>query len=326
MGRLRGSFVARTAVGLISFTVAAAAAEPSMRDESVRVRLSRGAQNHLLLAGSVNGHAATFLIDTGADISFLRADRSKEFGVRPVLPSGRSSGGRFEFGQVDDVRAGSVRLGTGTFALYHPAQFRGHVPGSSGKPADGVLGLDILRRQNAVVHCRPREIVFHANRAEAAKLVGAARAGGFTQIPMTATRRGHPTVPCTINGRKGRLLVDTGAFVTGLDDDAARSLGLDRRPSRLTTRGFDGRVRSLELAPVEDMRIGGLRIAPQPLAVIDLFPKKRRLRAISGLGRIEYYAALQVPREGPIFGLLGNELLDQRHAIIDLATMSLFLK
>jgi predicted aspartyl protease len=326
-----GSFIAPRAIWLclacfLSLSGNEATAQQIELAGYERVQMSRGPQNHLLLPAAVNGRPATFLLDTGADVSFLRADRADEFGVRSLGREARSSGRLFALGAVDDLRIGNLRVGSSNFALYRASQLRGHIPGREGKPADGVIGLDILRRQRAVINCRTRHAFFKADAVSHSTLAAATRAMGLTRIPMTANRRGYLTVPCSIRGRKGRLVVDTGAFVTGLDDDAARSLNLVRRPSRLTARGFDGRVRALELAQVDDMRIGGIPIAPQQLAVIDIFGKRRERRAYTGLGRIEYYAPLNVPREGPIYGLLGNELLDQRHVIIDLDSMSLFLK
>lgn len=57
---------------------------------------------------------------------------------------------------------------------------------------------------------------------------------------------------------------------------------------------------------------------------MDLDGKKKQLRTYTGINRIEYYA----PRSSAerIIGVLGNELLDQRRAIIDLDSKSLFLK
>ena len=97
-------------------------------------------------------------------------------------------------------------------------------------------------------------------------------------------------------------------------------------PSRLTARGLDGNVRPIELAQVRGMRIGDVPIAPQTFAVIDLFDTRKPVRAFTGINHIEEYAQKDFAAGDRIFGLLGNELLDQRQAIIDLGSMSLFLK
>ncbi len=202
----------------------------------------------------------------------------------------------------------------------------GGVPGQLGKAADGLLGLDLLRRFGAVINCRTREVFFKTDPSARLGLATTTRAMGFAQIPIMKEARGNLTVPCTMRGRAGRLVLDTGSFVTALDDHAVRSVNLATRPSPLTARGLDGRIRTIELADMDDLKIGALRIAPQPLAVMDLFGKNKPRRTFTGINRIEYYAQRHEPPGERLLGLLGNELLDQRHAIIDLGSMSLFLK
>ncbi|MDQ3120367.1 MAG: aspartyl protease family protein [Verrucomicrobiota bacterium] len=288
--------------------------------------LARGPQNHLLLQARANGQPITFLLDTGADLSFLRADRARQFGVRLLGREGRSSGHSFPLGAVPDLEAGGVPLGESAFALYEIAQVGAAVPGQIGKEADGLLGLDLLRRLEAVIDCRAKRILFKTDPAARLGLENTTRAMGFTRIPIVEERRGYLTVPCVLRGRAGRLVLDTGSFVTALDDQAVRAVHLTTRPSPLTARGLEGRVRPIGLTNVDDLKIGGLRIAPQPLAVMDLFGKNKPRRAYTGINRIELYSAARGPSGERLFGLLGNELLDQRRAIIDLGSMSLFLK
>ena len=149
---------------------------------------------------------------------------------------------------------------------------------------------------------------------------------GFRKVPLLLYQRDFLTVPCRLGGRLGRLILDTGAFVTTLADDAVREFRIQSAPSRLTARTADGVVRPIDLAEVKDLRIGDIAIAPQTFAVIDLFNSRKQVRAFTGINRREYYPQKEYSPGDRIFGLLGNELLDQRQAIIDLASMTLFLK
>lgn len=287
-----------------------------------RVQLTRGPQNHLVLRATVNGQPATFLVDTGTSISFVRSDRARTFGVRVGGEQTRRAGRMFSVGVISGLVAGGTPLGEMPVALTEGREFRGTLSG--GAAADGVIGLDLLRRQKAVINCRTRQIFFKTDPSARLNLVEITRALGFTRISLDESQRGDLTVACAIRGRTGKLVVDTGAFVTSFDDNVARSLGLVGQPSKLTARGFDGRVRPLELARIDGLRIGWVSIAPQPFAVIDLFGKKKEARTYTGMGRIEYYP--QRARDKQLFGVLGNELLDQRRAIIDLDSMTLYLK
>ena len=288
------------------------------------VPLTRGSQNHLLAPGDVNGRAATFMVDTGAETSFLQADRAQSFGVRPTGTEARTGRRSFPVAAADNLRLGGMSLGATTFSLYRAAQLGGPVPGQRGRAADGMIGRDLLRRYKAIINCRSRQLFLKADAGARLDLASITRAEGFTAIPMEATARGL-TVPCSIAGRGGRLVVDTGAFLTGFDDDAARLLGLAGEPSAAKARSFEGRVRALQLVQVDDLRVGGVRIPPQKFVVMDLFTRKP-LRTYSGIGRIEFYSPRSAARGDRIYGLLGSELLDLHRAIIDLDSMTLFMK
>ena len=288
----------------------------------VGVQMARGPQNHLVLQARVNAQPATFLVDTGADITFIRADRAQEFGAGRTGEEARRRGTSFALAAVQELSIGSVRVAGTTVALSDASQFRGTAPG--GQSADGVIGMDLLRRHSAVINCRTRQLFLKTDPARRLDLSAITRGLGFLKISLDRTRRGALAVPCTLRARPGRMLVDTGAFVTGFDDDVLRARGFTTRPSTLTTRGLDGQIRPVELAQIDDLKIAGIPIAPQTFAVIDLYGKQKGLRTYTGLGRVELYAT-RAPAE-QIVGVLGNDLLDQRRAIIDVGNMSLYLK
>ena len=289
------------------------------------VPLTRGSQNHLLASGAINGRPATLLIDTGAEVSFLQAERAQSFRVTPTGTEVPVGSRRFPLATAGDLRLGAVSLGPATFSLYRAAQLGGPVPARGGESADGIIGRDVLRRHRAVINCRARQLHLARDPSQRFDVAATARAQGFTAIPIEETRRGL-TVPCSVAGRPGRLLLDTGAFLTGFDDDAARLLGLSGEPSAARARNFEGRIRPLQLVQVNDFRIGSIVIPPQKFVVGDLFTRRKPLRTYTGMNRIEFYAPRQNARGDRIYGLLGNELLDIHQAIIDLGTMTLFMK
>jgi predicted aspartyl protease len=309
---------------LLGSILGLAAAEPARGARGsgyAQVQMTRGPQNHLLVPVQVNGHSAIFLLDTAA-VSFIRADRARSFGISPQGSEIRARGRSFPLGTVNELTIGSTAIGATTVALADASQFRGTAPGR--RAVDGILGLDVLRRHKAVINCHTGQLFLATTRGARLDLSGTTAALGFTKIPLDRTRRGGITAPCLVHGRRGKLLVDTGAFVTGFDDDGLRGRGIAMRASALTTRGIEGDVRPVQLADISDLRIGGIRIAPQTFAVIDLYGKKKPVRTVTGIGQVEYYRPF--PAEQRIIGVLGNELLDQHRAIIDFSTETLFMK
>jgi len=292
------------------------------------VHLERGERNHLLVPVQVNGHAATFLLDTGVEISFLQQDRAAAFGV---TQSGNNlfAGGRYyPAGAINELRVGSHSLGSVQLGLFNPAQFRGPVPGKGKKAADGILGLDLLRKFGAVVNCRTQELFFHSANGPAVDLAATTRALGFTRIPIQPTGRGLLSVPVTIGNQGGALVIDTGAFITVFNEAAVRSLQVQAAPSKLKARTAGGRLSNLELARIENFRIGGVPIEPQHFATMKLFGDRKDLRTYTPgiVNQIQVYDEKSMRARLEIWGLLGAELLYLHSAIIDLENMMLYLK
>ena len=321
----KGRFI--TAAALLLLNVAAtrpASAHGLQFPGYTGVQMTRGPQNHLLVQAQVNGRPASFLVDTGANLSFFRVDRAAAFGVTPSGAQKFRQGRAFPLASIRELAIGSIAFGTIEVALADSSQFRGTSSGAE-RSVDGVIGLDLLGRRRALINCHTRQLFLRTDSNRGINLGPVTASLGFKRIPLGETREGGLTVPISLCGRRAQLIVDTGAFVTGFDDDALRAFNLATKPSNLTTRGFDGKIRPVQLARIEDLRIGNVPIAPQTFAVMDLYGKKKQQRAYTGINRIEYYAP-RSPAAERIVGVLGNELLDQRRVIIDLDSKSLFLK
>ncbi len=102
--------------------------------------------------------------------------------------------------------------------------------------------------------------------------------------------------------KTSRLLVDTGATLTLLDEGQVAGLGLNVNSMRSRTAGFKGRTADLSFASLPSLQLGSHRIGKTDVGVTSLNAFNRPL--------IEAHQA-------PLLGILGMDLLIREGAIID---------
>ena len=173
---------------------------------------------------------------------------------------------------------------------------------------DGVLGLDILFRHNALINCRTKLVFFKVDQARRINLGSVAASEKFTRVPIQREETGALTVPCSIRGQPTRLLVDTGAFITILHEGFVRSLGLAAGPTRISAQFAGGGFKKISAAKIADLHIGAFKV-----------PREK-----FGVAPLPQFALQQ--GSSKIAGILGMDTLYICHAIIDLDGMNLFLK
>ena len=280
------------------------------------VPLHYGPLNEMLMSVSINGHSADLIVDTGAKWTNLDSNAAESFGVAPSRHGLRYfgfttiNGQVFPLGFVRTFSAGPMNFG-GTLVALFTAGNRNTVSSrtSSGNvQVEGVLGRDILVRHKAVINSRTKLVFFKVEPSAQLRLASFAFSQHFTRVPMQQEANGAFTVPCSINGRRSSLLVDTGAFVTTLNASTMKAVGVTLQPTQAKARFTTGLLRPISVGQMNDLTIGEFKVPPMKLAA----------------------AALPnfVLRQGgtPIDGILGLELLVICHGIIDLDSSSLFLK
>lgn len=239
------------------------------------------------------GKKANFALDLGAGTTLL---------ARSALPQGTpiepSTIARYQGGTRSDERytaggaTGSIGglAGRATLAslCLGSAELRDAevdvietLPALGGKPVDGILGLDLLRRAGRIrIDCRAGRLVLGGERL--------AHADGSARCLELAS---HLFVP----GRAGKLawhwLVDSGAPRTILDTQALEAAGLALAGEGGSAGGLDGARRALrELAPCS------------PSVGTREFREARPLAS-----ELEVFAPFRTRGLG--IGLLGNDLL-----------------
>ena len=279
-----------------------------------------GPMNKMIMSVRINGQPATLLVDTGSNQLILDAEAADLFGIRPsqraqALPRQTFQAFRYirhtqingellPVGFVQNVSAGGMNFGSSLVTLRSSTHSTsrtsvGHV--------DGMLGLDILLRHKALINCRTKLVFFKVDQRRRINLGSAAASEKFRRVPIQREENGALTVPCSIGGQSTRLLVDTGAFVTILHEHFVKSLGLAVEPTRISAQ-FARATKRISAAKIHDLKIGAFKVHPEKFGVTPL----------------PQFALQQ--GSSKIAGILGMDTLYGCHAIIDLDSMSLFLK
>jgi predicted aspartyl protease len=273
------------------------------------VRVHYGPMNQMIISVRINGHPANLLVDTGSNEIILDTDAAATFGIGPSPRGVRYVGYTEINGQLlpvafmQSLTAGSMNFGS------NPVVLRDSPRSGTGKAhVDGVLGLQPLFRHKAVINCRTRLVFFKSDQSRHMNLSAVASSEKFRIVPMHREASGALTVQCSIHGQSGRLLVDTGAFVTTFPDTFFKSLGISSEPTGISARFPTGTTQRISAAQINDLKIGDFKVPTAKFGVAAL----PRFALRQGGTRIS--------------GILGMDTLYICHAIIDLDGMNLFLK
>jgi len=131
---------------------------------------------------------------------------------------------------------------------------------------------------------------------------------GFTSIPMTALASGHHSVSVTLNGKPGAFLVDTGAGATVIHEPYLRHFALTASAAG-TGANAQGKMK-LDAVPVAAFAVGGTAT---------------RLRRIYAMDLSYIVDAVSAESAQPIEGLIGQDVLRDQKALIDVDRSILYL-
>ena len=134
---------------------------------------------------------------------------------------------------------------------------------------------------------------------------------GFTAVPLRpAATTGHHLVEARVNGRSGLFVVDTGANMSVIDDDHVATFGLG-----LPAAGRGGGVAiggpvTGRLARIRSLEIAGIPIRQRQMVVADIGNLMAAMRPLAG---------------GAVHGLIGQDVLNEHRAVIDMDGPLLYL-
>ncbi|MFN2508240.1 MAG: aspartyl protease family protein [Chthoniobacterales bacterium] len=278
--------------------------------------LERSRQNHLLLRASINGKPALLGVDSGAPVSAISLQRARYFGMTPApagseIPTRLKINGRFNA----VVIARSLRLGS--FNLVDEPMVALDL-GSSSQAAkmmdeqaiDGILGADILFPTHAVLDCRAQVLILKTD-PDARGSAPGIDYRGLSRVPIQVTPGDNLYVDGSVNGKRARLMIDTGAFTTLLHQRFVRRMKIPLRQSPFTSAGVNLRQRGVQFATISRLSVGSVNMRSKEVGVIDL----------EGLIRNGLLDATP-----PVAGLLGSEILQRHNGIIDFGTKTLYLR
>ncbi len=278
--------------------------------------LDRSSQNHLIVRAFINGKPALLGVDSGAPVSAIASNRRQYYGLSSIagsskLPPRLMINGAFSaVGVVKSLRIGALTLVDEPMVAVNlgpesrAARLRGE------QEIDGILGADILFPTRAVLDCQRQLLILNLE-PNSQKPAPGVDYSGLTSMPIHVSDGYNLYVDGAINGTPAQLLVDTGAFATLLHRSFVQQMKIPLHNTRFRSAGVNTARTTVQVARIRRLSVGSVNIEDHSVGVIDL-------------GELISTGLLQAKR--PVAGLLGGELLQRHHGIIDFGTRRLYLK
>lgn len=278
--------------------------------------LGRSRQNHLLVRAYINGKPALLGVDTGAPVSAIALKRRDHFRLSGIpgaskLPARLQINGAFNNVAVaHNFRLGALNLLDEPVVVVDLSA-SGHAARMlREQEIDGILGADILFPTEAVLDCQTQTLILKID-PDASGSAPGVEYRGFRKVPIRVSDSYNLYVDGAVNGAPARLMVDTGAFATLLHRGFVRRLRIPLRETSFSSAAVNLRQRGVELARIRRLSVGSVDILGKDVGVVDL----------EGLIHDDLLRGAH-----PVAGLLGAEILQSHHGIIDFRTRTLYLK
>jgi predicted aspartyl protease len=265
----------------------------------------------------INGKPARLLVDTGSPLSVVALDRAAHFKMDPVsvksrMPSRLNVNGAFNSISIArSLRLGALTVVDEAMVLIDLARLRNPSGGNENeRESDGILGTDILSPLKAVLDYDRMLLVLKIDPHVSGPVPGF-NFRGYRRVRMRESDGYNLYVNGSVNGTKARLMVDTGAFATLLHSQFVLDMKIPLHQTKITSVGINLSPSRVHLATISRLSIGSMDLQSHRVGVINL-------------ERLIYGGPLRA--SPPVAGLLGSEMLQRYHAIIDFGTNSLYLK
>ena len=220
----------------------------------------------------VNGAVARFAIDTGAWFNFMSRANADALGLRPVpAPFGFRMGGiggsaDAEIARIEDLGFLDTDL--------HNVDF---VVGGS-DAGEGSLGANLLDFADLEIDLTHGKVtLFKTDGCRKAELAYWVKEGGTYNVadlhPSVNLNDRRSFVDVTINGKRVRALLDSGAVATLLDRRAAEHVGIDLHGPGVKAggpvRGIGARTYQSWIVPIDTFSVGTEMIQHSEMLVMD---------------------------------------------------------
>ena len=175
---------------------------------------------------------------------------------------------------------------------------------------DGIIGADILFPTKAVLDCQQQLLILKTDPDVVGGAPGFDRRG-LRAVPIQVSDGFNLYVNGSINGAAAKLMIDTGSFATLLHRSFVRRMRIATRETPFSSSAVNLKERGVQVARIRKLSVGAVDIIGKEVGVIDL----------EGL----IHGGL-LRGSPPVAGLLGGEILNRHHGIIDFGTRTLYLK
>jgi len=273
-------------------------------------------QNHLIVRAFINGKLALLGVDTGAPVSAIDVSRHRHYGLDSISSTSKLppklmiNGALNTVGIAKSLRIGVLNLVDEPMVAIdlgpksRTARLRGE------EEIDGILGADILFPTRAVLDCRRRLLILNLE-PRLQTITPGVDYRGMSSMPIHVSDGYNLYVDGAINGAPALLMIDTGAFATLLHRSFVKRMKIPLRDTPFRSAAVNLNMRDVQIARIRRLSVGSVDIVGHNVGVIDL-------------GGLIHGGLLGGKR--PVAGLLGSELLQRHHGIIDFGTRRLYLK